>query len=175
VAYVVHSAAGHRAAQASLIACGVIALALGVFVYLADRPAGSAALLPWAGIHSASALLGAIGGWLPSFTHVVAFALLTAATARPALAPPYWTCMLWCAIDLAFETAQLPAWQAPVVDTLRRAAGEGALTSLFTRYVERGTFDPGDLAAITAGALAAAALLSLVWCPGDRHDRSTSH
>lgn len=142
MACVVRSAAGHRAAQASLIACGVVALALGVFVYLADRPAGSAALLPWAGIHSASALLGAIGGWLPSFTHV-----------------------------FAFEAAQVPAWQTPVVDTVRRWLGDGALTSLFTRYVERGTFDPGDLVAVTAGALAAAAMLALVWCPGDRHDR----
>lgn len=171
MACVVRSAAGHRAAQASLIACGVVALALGVFVYLADRPAGSAALLPWAGIHSASALLGAIGGWLPSFTHVFAFAVLTAATARPALAPPYWTCLLWWTIDVAFEAAQVPAWQTPVVDTVRRWLGDSALTSLFTRYVERGTFDPGDLVAVTAGALAAAAMLALVWCPGDRHDR----
>lgn len=170
MASVVGNTAGQRA-PAWLIASAAVALAVGVFVYLTARPAGSAALLPWAGIHSAAPLLGSVGGWLPSFTHVFAFALLTAATARPSVAPPYWACVLWWAIDVAFEVAQSPAWKEPVIDTARRWLGDGWLTSLFTRYVERGTFDPGDLVAVTAGSLAAAAMLARFWCPGDRHDR----
>jgi hypothetical protein len=86
-------------------------------------------------------------------------------------APPYWTCLLWWAIDVAFEVAQSPGWKGPVIDAARRWLGDGWLQSLFTRYVEHGTFDPGDLVAVTAGALAAAALLARLWYPGDRHDR----
>ncbi|MGB3428508.1 MAG: hypothetical protein WBA53_10085 [Burkholderiaceae bacterium] len=168
---IIRSAAGRRGASASLIAFAAVALALGFLVYMTDRAPGSAALLPWAGVHSTAPLLGSVGGWLPSFTHVFAFALLTAATARPSIAPPYWACMLWWAIDVAFEVAQSPAWKEPVIDSARRWLGDGWLTSLVTRYVERGTFDPGDLVAVTAGSLAAAAMLVRFWCPGDRHDR----
>ena len=171
MAITVSSDASRRGASASLIAFAAVALALGFLVYMTDRAPGSAALLPWAGIHSTAPILGSVGGWLPSFTHVFAFALLTAATARPSIAPPYWACMLWWAIDVAFEVAQSPAWKEPVIDSARRWLGDGWLTSLFTRYVERGTFDPGDLVAVTAGSLAAAAMLARFWCPGDRHYR----
>lgn len=169
MAGVVRRAAHHRGAPASLIASAAVALAIGVFVYLTDRPAGSAALLPWAGIRSAGALLGSVGGWLPSFTHVFAFALLTAAAARPSIAPPYRACLLWWAIDIAFEVAQATTWKAPIADVVRRGCGDGWLPSLFARYVEHGTFDPGDVVAITAGALAAAALLTRL-LPGIPHD-----
>jgi hypothetical protein len=167
---VVRSAAGRRGAPASLIAFAAVALALGVLVYLTDRPPGTAALLPWAGTRSATPLLGTIGRWLPSFAHVFAFALLTAATARPSTAPPYWACALWWAVDVVFEVVQAAPWKASVADVMRRCCGDGWLPSLFARYAELGTFDPGDLVAITVGALAAAALLARLWCPGDPHD-----
>lgn len=168
---VVRSAAGRRGAPASLIAFAAVALALGVLVYLTGRPSGTVALLPWAGLHPGLPLPRSVGGWLPSFAHVFAFALLTAATARPGIKPPYWACALWWTIDVGFEAAQAAPWQASIAAAVRRCCGDGWLPSLFARYVERGTFDLGDLVAVTAGALAAAALLARLWRPGAPHGR----
>jgi hypothetical protein len=146
------------------------ALALGLLVYVLDRPSDTAALWPWSGFRPGAPLFGAAGGSLPSFAHAFAFALLTAATAPRSLAPPYWSCMLWWAIDTGFEAAQAPTWKPILVDGTQRWLGDGWLPSLFTRYVERGTFDWIDLAAATAGTLAAAVALAIMWQRKDRHE-----
>lgn len=141
-----------------LVRIGLCALGFGLLVYLVDRPAGHAALIPaawsWRG-HSP--VFGAIGGWLPSLLHPLAFSLLSAAVmARPA-ATAGRVCLAWWTVGIVAELVQHPLLSAP----LAAAWGSIPVLDLVARYAQRGRFDIADLAATTAGALAAAALLHL--------------
>lgn len=142
---------------------GVAALALGTLVYVIDRPPGETALPDRINVYGTlPALFGTIGQSLPAFTHVFAFSLLTAACLGDGRYVAVGACAIWLLVDAAFELGQhpslapylalfVPGWfdQIPI---LGRAAS----------YFLNGTFDPWDLAAIFAGALAAYATLTLI-------------
>lgn len=151
-----------RRRTASLAAFGGLALAIGVLVYLADRVPGSAMLLPaWHG-PGAGTVFGAVGQWLPSFVHPLAFSLLTAAALAPAAKPRYGVCAGWCATDAAFELGQLPQLAGWLDAALHDSPLPAALTRPLADYVLRGRFDSADLAAVALGSLAAAGVLRLV-------------
>lgn len=142
------------------------ALLLGLVVYLADRPAGSALLIPAIAALRTGPLFGDAAGWLPSFVHVFALSLLSASVwPRRAGGPPYAACALWWVIDVAFEAGQHAGLAGALVWASHRALGDGALASALTGYFARGRFDPADVAAATAGALAAAAVLRVAHQP----------
>jgi hypothetical protein len=166
---------GTRATVLQVLAA-VAALALGAALYIAGRPGGHVYLLASVPqlFSTTSRSLGGIGDFLPSFIHVFAFTLLSAAVLSPRT--PGSTAAVvaaWCLTDGLFEFGQHPA-VAPLIAAL--------LPSWFDRvpllentgpYFLRGTFDPADLAAILAGA--AVAFLTIVWsnkqqkemsCPG---------
>lgn len=148
--------AGSNAA-ARMAALGAAALALGVLVYFADRDPVHAMLMPALVSPGDGSHFGAAGGWLPAFTHVFAFSLFTAAV-RPPHAPAsvVLPCALWWAIDTAFELAQAPALAMRVTAALDGAPAPAWIVDALARYVQQGTFDGADLAAIAAGACAAA-------------------
>lgn len=104
---------------------GTAAFAVGVVVYLTDRAP-----------HHPALLFGAAGQWLPSFIHVFAFSLFTAAASARRDAPNYGACVGWWAVNVAFECGQHPSL-----------------------HWVRGTFDPADIAAATLGAISAALVL----------------
>ena len=157
--------------ELSAMACA--ALMLGVLVYLADRPAGSATALP-AGAWSrgAAALFGAVGAWLPSFVHPFAFALATVALRPVGGASAYRVCAAWWAVDVAFESGQQPAAAHAIAAVLQAGFGEAWPARALANYFLRGTFDRADLLAATAGALTAAWVIHLVLRPrkGGGHD-----
>ena len=148
--------AAHVAGRTALHqAVAVAALVLGTSIYLIDRAPGHAMLIPHLGSAGATPMFGAMGAWLPSFLHPLAFALLTAAV-LPAASPwRYGGCALWGAINVLFEMGQ----HAALKGAWLVAVDIGAMPSALARYFIRGTFDTADLAAAAAGALAAAALL----------------
>lgn len=150
-------------------AIALAALALGIGVYLVDRPPGHALLLPrWAAVAGAPSF-GAIGDWLPSFVHPLAFALLTA-LALPAASPwRYRGCVAWGAVDVAFELGQHPALKAAWRACLDVSGN--ALLGDVVRYFLFGTFDVADLVATLAGAFAAAAVLRVL-DPPKEHRRA---
>jgi hypothetical protein len=136
--------------RARLVAAALGALALGVVVYLVDRPAGSAQLLP-AAWHAARPLgvFGPVGSVIPDFAHAFALSVLTgllARTRRGAAA----ACVAWWFIDSALEAAQ--------THFAANAVGP-YLPAFLSKYLRSGTFDVADLAAIAVGAALAYTLL----------------
>lgn len=149
---------------ASLAAIGLVAFAVGLLVYLTDRDASKATLIPAVALLAGSNLFGALGGWLPSFVHTFAFSLFTAAALPQHSAPRYGTCVAWFAVNVAFETGQHPLISVRLAEVLQGAFGGMPLTRPLANYFAHGTFDPGDIVAALLGALAAAAVLRLMHC-----------
>ena len=138
---------------------GLLALAVGALVYLADRDPARVMALPSFAVLGTAPLFGAVGGWLPSFVHTFAFSLFSAAAWPRAGRPAYGACALWWAVNLALEAAQQPQWRAALAGALPSGLDTVAPLSYLARYAQQGRFDPADLLAITAGALAAAGVL----------------
>lgn len=142
-----------------LVATGSLALLVGVLVYLADRDASRALLIPAIAALAGHPMYGVWGQWLPSFVHPFAFSLFTAAALPERSTPSYGACVVWCAINLAFEIGQHPAFKAGLVDALQGDVGRFWPTRAVANYLLRGTFDAGDIVAALCGALTAAAVL----------------
>lgn len=142
---------------------GILALALGGLVYVADRNPAMSMLMPAGGATPHGSLFGAAGSILPSFAHTLAFSLFAATVPPPVARPRYGACAFWCAVNLAFELGQHPLLSAPLSVALRHAAdalpAARAGFEALSFYFLRGTFDWGDIAATFVGAGAAACLL----------------
>lgn len=145
-----------------LVALGSLALALGVLVYAADRGGAHAMLFPAFATLASGPMFGTIGPWLPSFVHPFAFSLLTAAAMQRSAAPAYGACAAWWAVNMAFEFAQHPQLSGPFADAVQGLFGQTWLSRALSNYALRGSFHVDDLAATTAGALAAGGVLALV-------------
>ena len=153
--------AGRRARTAVPLALAVVALAAGLLVYLGDRVAGRAALIPAVGALAGHTGFGAIGQWLPSFVHPFGFGLLTAALLRDHRAR-LGACAAWCVVNIAFEVAQHTSLKQAWADVLQGPHGQMPGLRSVAAYGLRGTFDVGDLLAIVLGTLAAASVLILL-------------
>jgi len=150
---------------------GSLALVLGLLVYAIERDAARVAWMPSAATLPVGPVFGALGQWLPSFVHPFAFSLLSAAT-RPADAPPaYGVCFGWWAVNVAFEIGQHPALNVALSGWLQEVLGDGRGAQLLAGYFLYGTFDGGDIAAATAGAVAAAVILTLAGKRGESNAR----
>ena len=131
---------------AILVAVACSALATGLLIYVADRASAPPALVFPFVLREGGPFFGLAGQWLPSFLHPFAFALLTAAARPRDAAPAYGSCVAWWAVNVLLEAGQHPRLR-----------------------LLQGTFDVGDIAAATLGALAAAAVLALA------HGREGQH
>jgi hypothetical protein len=158
--YVVVGSVRNQAAV--LIATGLVAMAVGLLVYLTDRDVSRAALIPSVAALAGSNLFGAMGQWLPSLVHPFAFGLLTAATNPSRSSAGYLACIAWWAVNVVFEVAQHPGINRSVAEAAAAVFGPSWVEHLLSSYVLRGTFDVGDLIAATAGAAGAASLLYVV-------------
>jgi hypothetical protein len=150
-----------------------LALCVGLLVYLADRRPGDTLLLPRFATLGTGPLFGAIASWLPSFVHPFAFSLLSAAVPRrPATSvhAAYRICAFWWAVNLVFEIGQHPRASASIAEALQASLGRNGVTAVISRFFLRGRFDWGDIAALSAGALAAAAVLWWLHKGEDGHD-----
>jgi N-acetylneuraminic acid mutarotase len=156
----------HQRMLLAFVATG--ALVTGLLVYLFDRDPASIYLLPaaWSLADDPSSL-GWFGGALPAFAHAFAFTLLTAivlgATRRAALCAS----ALWWTAGSAIEIAQHPVLARHVADALPRWLDSLPLLENTAPFFIRGTFDPWDLVALTAGVFAAFGLVTLTlrWKP----------
>jgi hypothetical protein len=143
-----------------VIAC--LSLALGLLVYLTDRRSGTAWLIASTGVFGPQHLFGDVGQWLPSFVHPFAFSLLTAAVLAPTAQARLAACAAWAGVNLLFEAGQHRALSGPLSHLLLGPLAGWPGSHMLARYFVQGRFDPGDLAAVLAGALAAAAVLHLL-------------
>jgi hypothetical protein len=161
--------------MAALLAIACLSLATGVLVYLTDRAASHALLLPAVAAVSGQHLFGAVGLWLPSFVHPLAFSLFSAALlpARPRW--EYGACAFWFALNEAFEIGQHPQIRGPLVQVLQHGLGHGPVERAVENYFARGTFDGADLAAAALGAAVAAAILHRLRIHRENHHATSAH
>ena len=145
-----------------LTAIACLAMILATAVYLTDRDAARALLMPDVGVHVDGKLFGAIGQWLPSFVHPFSFSLLTAAALPVRSAPRYGPCLAWAAVNVAFEVGQHPMVSVRLANALQGELNGMPFGQPLARYFLHGTFDAGDVVAVLLGALAAALVLRLV-------------
>lgn len=158
-----YASAQHR--TLGLIALALLALIVGGAVYLLDRPAGSAQLVPAIfelGCEGRTVFAGA-GSWLPSLVHIYAFILLTAAVIRPSQRSLLLICLAWVSIEACFELIQHPL----LIELLTGRMGDRLVrvpgSEMLRDYAASGVFDPLDLGALGIGAVAAYLTVRLAW------------
>jgi hypothetical protein len=151
-----------RTGKRQVLVAALLALSLGLAVYVLDRTPGSAYFLPpvlsLAGTHL---WFGALGAQLPEFAHVYASSLLTAlllGSSRRALLA---SCLTWWAIDSLFEIGQHPLISPHFVAVVPNWFAGIPLLENTAPYFVHGTFDPWDLGAIALGAVAAFGSIAL--------------
>jgi hypothetical protein len=150
-----------------LAGCG--ALCLGLLVYLCDRSASRALLIPqlhWLAGHH---WFGTVGQCLPSFVHPLAFSLFSASLLAPQ--PRWWfgACGFWFAVNAAFEVGQHPQLRGPLAAAMQQGFGRGPVAQALQNYFVRGTFDAGDLVAAALGDALAAVVLHRILVTGSEH------
>jgi hypothetical protein len=148
----VSSAGGRGPALAALFAAALLMLLAGTLVYVFDRPAGSAWLLPagWE-LAAASPRLGAAGQWLPSLAHGFAFSLLTALGLPLRRACAAAACAGWALVDTLAEVAQHALLSHRVAAAIDAVFGDALWALQVGRYFTQGSFDPADVMAGLAG------------------------
>ena len=138
---------------------GCVALSVGLIVYLVDRVGSHAVLVAPIATLGGRNLFGALGQWLPSFAHPLAFSLFTAAVLRPGAAAYGGACAFWGMVNVAFEVGQHPALSARWTAALHGSAGDWAIGRLVLNYFLNGTFDVYDICAAMLGSLVAGVVL----------------
>jgi len=134
---------------------GLTSLGFGVLVYAFDRPADQVYFLPDA-LHVPEQLQGSfglLGQHLPTFLHVLAFCLLTAAFLPVKTRGALVICSTWLLIDAAFEAAQHAAIAPWAVRALPDWFARVPVLENTAAYFRNGRFDPIDLLSIGLGAL----------------------
>jgi len=144
-----------------LLVLGLLALAVGALVYLTDRAASHAALIPNLGSLADGRVFGSVGQWLPSFIHPFAFALFTASALPPDSRSAYGACVFWCVVNIVFEIGQHPLVSHRLAEMLQASPRLLPVARPLANYFVRGTFDVGDIVAAALGSLAVAAALRL--------------
>ena len=144
-----------------------LALALGGLLYLTDRAATQALLVP--NVHALAGLqvFGVLGYWLPSFLHTFAFGLVTAVVLPRQGGSCYVGCAAWFVVNAVFELGQHPALSGPLSTAIGNGLGHGAAARALSNYFVLGRFDPLDIVAAALGAGGAAAVLAAVRRPSE--------
>ena len=139
------------------VVAALVALSLGVAVYLFDRlPDDVYLMAPWMELgEQAHPVFGTAGNYLPTFSHVYVFILLTAALAASSLRSAVIICVAWLVIDIAFELAQLPVVAQALTEFIPGWFSGIPVLENVSNYFLSGTFDVLDIVSIAAGALTA--------------------
>ncbi len=137
---------------------GVILLLAGIFFYLVDRPPDRIYFIQQIGTQfslfdKTPLLFGKLGDWFPTFAHVTAFSLLTAAFWGGSRKRVATICTAWAGINILMELGQkykavaidlTPAWFSQIPGFKNTAP-----------YFQQGSFDRMDILAAVMGAVAA--------------------
>ncbi len=140
---------------------GIIALIIGSLVYLVDRPADVSYLIPesLSLFDNGISLFGEIGRYLPTFSHVFAFILITAALS-PAKHSSYLSiCGVWLVIDCLFELAQHATVSQHILSSMPTITADTSFLNHALNYLQNGRYDPVDMLSIITGVIAAYGIL----------------
>jgi hypothetical protein len=138
----------------AMIIIALVALAIGIVVYIYDRPASHIYFVPELLSHyqQGTRLFGFVGYHIPEFVHVFAFSLLTAAIFGRHKKDAMFICLFWLFIDALFEIAQYQKIANSVVPYIPDWFNEIPLLENTKNYFLYGRFDVLDLIAIATGA-----------------------
>lgn len=149
----------------------VTLLVLGTSVYLLDRSWQQLAIADLIPLSlSPSPVFGALGGSLPSFAHVCAFALLTAALLEGGRRLNQAICLGWLSVNVAFELGQHPRLAECIANAVPAWFARVPILDQTPQYFLNGTFDPLDLFFATLGALTAYLLIVKTRAAGVCHE-----
>jgi len=158
-----------KAAQPATIAfiVALVALLLGIVVYLLDRQAESVYFMSdWMALgDDQSSVFGLLGQHIPTFVHVYTFILLTMALVVPAdryrqfLLP---VCLGWFVVDSLFEIAQIDFIAQRIAGWLPDWFANVPFLENTASYFIVGTFDVLDLLSIGLGTLAAYVTIQMI-------------
>jgi hypothetical protein len=150
---------------------GVFLLVLGVSVYLLDRSWQQLAIADLIPLSlSPSPVFGPLGGSLPSFVHVCAFAILTAALLEGGRRLNQWVCLGWLSVNVAFEVGQHPKLAGSIANSVPDWFAHVPILNQTPQYFLNGTFDPLDLLFATLGAVTAYLLIVKTRASGVGHE-----
>ncbi len=150
---------------------GLFLLLLGTSVYLLDRSwqeLAVAAVVPLA--IAPFPMFGVLGDNLPSFVHVCAFALLTAALLDGGRRLNEAVCLGWLSVNVAFELGQHPKLATSVANAAPAWFAQVPILNKTPIYFLSGTFDPLDILFAALGALTAYMLIVSTHAPRVRHE-----
>jgi hypothetical protein len=142
---------------------GVAALLAGALVYVVDRAPNETYFVYSTAVNislhnTLPNIFGPIGNSLPTFIHVLAFALITAGVISCGRRGWLTICLGWFLVDAAFEIGQkYSAWTANHIPG--SFSGIPILENTKTFFL-RGTFDVHDFVAMAIGAITAYAVLT---------------
>jgi hypothetical protein len=134
-----------------------VALSVGLLVYLLGRQPEHVYFLfhGFSLAHGHHSLFGVLGNYLPSFVHVYAFILLTAAVAGFSQTRLTGTCAVWFVVASLFEAAQHPAISPIIAAAVPAWFARVPILDNTAAYFLNGTFDLWDLLSIVLGTMAA--------------------
>jgi hypothetical protein len=143
--------------QAIQLGAAIAVLVIGVLIYLLDRSASGAWLIPqwWSAAYDRPPVFGRLGEHLPTFIHVYSFILITAMVLAPWKRAPVFICLLWFAVDSLFELAQIDVAAAYIGSHIPAWFAAWPLLNNVADYFAAGRFDPYDLVSIGLGTVAA--------------------
>ncbi|WP_455202300.1 hypothetical protein [Kaarinaea lacus] len=145
----------------------VVAMVLGIVVYLLDRDAGSVYFMSdWMVLGDGqNSVFGLLGQHIPTFVHVYTFILLTMALVVPEeryrqyLLP---VCIGWFLIDALFEIAQIDSIAQRIAGWVPDWFAGIPFLENTASYFIHSTFDILDLLSIGLGTLAAYVTIQII-------------
>lgn len=148
-----------------------VILAVGMLVYLLDRPSSTVYFVPdwWSLADLTPAFFGLAGQYLPTFSHTFAFILLTTAVIAPRRRTALLVCAGWLIVDSFFEIAQRDDLAINIVKYLPNWFFEWPLLDNLPAYFLVGRFDPLDLVSIFAASISAYLLVLYSTRRGIKH------
>ena len=146
------------------ILIGVLALGLGVALYVLDRSPAQTYFLPDAiSLFSATpSVFGTLGNHLPTFLHVFALCLISSGTLGCGRRGILIVCLFWLFIDGVFEIGQHPSVSEIIVPMIPGIFLDIPILENAANYFVQGRFDPLDLTSILLGTICAYLLIRLM-------------
>lgn len=143
------------------IVIGMTALALGVVLYLYDRPSSQIYFIPdlLSQYEGKPFMFGVIGYHLPTFLHAFAFCLITTGILASGIRQALIICLFWLFIDGSFEVAQHPDIANKIITYIPDWFKSIPVLENTADYFIQGRYDPADLAAILIGITVAYVLI----------------
>ena len=135
------------------IIIGITALALGVILYLYDRPSSQVYFVSelFSQYKGERFVFGKFGYHLPTFLHAFAFCLITTGILASGIRQALIICLFWLFIDGSFEVAQHPDIANKIITYIPDWFKSIPVLENTADYFIQGRYDPADLAAILIG------------------------